>query len=186
MAVSEKNYKTSNERSYEKQSLLLRLIYECVAAVALATLISIAAFYLMELIFKNKEFLYAIKPFFIIAVDLLIVIGNIRIYLLKLRKFENDNQSDGNQQATKKDLAYLPILDHARKEGLIDKNNNLLQPRTDFIRFCVKNKYFFPYRKSNWKAIDGVLTDEKGAPISAEQITQSFQDIQSRVGIDSK
>ena len=186
MAVSEKNYKTSNDKSYEKQSLLLRLIYECVAAVALATLISIAAFYLMELIFKNKEFLYAIKPFFIIAVDLLIVIGNIRIYLLKLRKFENDNLSDGNQQAKKKDLAYLPILEHARKEGLIDKSNNLLQPRTDFIRFCVKNKYFFPYRKSNWKAIDGVLIDEKGAPISAEQITQSFQDIQSRVGIDSK
>ena len=186
MAVSEKNYKTSNERSYEKQSLLLRLIYECVAAVALATLISIAAFYLMELIFKNKEFLYAIKPFFIIAVNLLIVIGNIRIYLLKLRNLEIDNPSADNQQAKNKAPSYLPILEHARKEGLIDKSNNLLQPRTDFIRFCVKNKYFFPYRKSNWKAIDGVLIDEKGAPISAEQITQSFQDIQSRVGIDSK
>ena len=76
---------------------------------------------------------------------------------------------------------YAAVLDHARKENLIDEDNKLNVPRTDFVRFCVKNGYFAPHRKENWKIIDGVLKDwQTEKPITAGQLTQSFQDLQAR------
>lgn len=54
-------------------------------------------------------------------------------------------------------------------------------PHSDFVRFVVKNDYFKSYRKENWKVIDNVLKDWRtGAHISADQLTQTYQDLQAR------
>lgn len=89
-----------------------------------------------------------------------------------------DNLSPAQPQTPK---PYAAILEQARKEDLIDEDNRLQVPRSDFVRFIVKNGYFKSYRKENCKAIDKVPKDWRtGVPISAGQLTQTYQDLQAR------
>lgn len=121
--------------------------------------------------------------FFIIVFALLAAGLQLRDYIMDIRKIELGNPTPA---AAKKPKPYDAVLDHAKKEGIIDEDNQLQFPRADFIRFCVKNNYFYPHRKENRRAIDGVLKDSDGQPVSADKLTQSFQDIQAREGLQSK
>ena len=121
--------------------------------------------------------------FFIIVFALLVAGLQLPTYIMDNRKIELGNPTPA---ASKKPKPYAAVLDHAKKEGIIDEDNQLQFPRADFVRFCVKNNYFYPHRKENWRAIDGVLKDSDGQPVSADKLTQSFQDIQAREGLQSK
>lgn len=77
--------------------------------------------------------------------------------------------------------SYAAILEQAGKEDLLDEDNRLQVPRSDFVRFMVKNGQYKSYRKESWKIIDNVLKDWRtSAPISADQLTQTYQDLQAR------
>ena len=89
-----------------------------------------------------------------------------------------DNPSPVQPQKPK---PYAAILEQAGKEDLIDEDNRLQVPRSEFVRFMVKNGQFKSYRKESWKIIDNVLKDWRtSAPISADQLTQTYQDLQAR------
>lgn len=118
------------------------------------------------------------QVFFIIVFAFLVAGLQIPGYIMDIRKIDMDNLSPAQPQTPK---PYAAILEQARKEDLIDEDNRLQVPRSDFVRFIVKNGYFKSYRKENWKAIDKVLKDWRtGVPISADQLTQTYQDLQGR------
>ena len=118
------------------------------------------------------------QVFFIIVFALLVAGLQIPGYIMDIRKIDMDNPSPAQPQNPK---PYAAILEQARKEDLLAEDNRLQVPRSDFVRFIVKNGYFKSYRKENWKAIDNVLKDWRtGVPISADQLTQTYQDLQAR------
>ena len=118
------------------------------------------------------------QVFFIIVFALLVAALQIPGYIMDIRKIDMDNPSPVQAQKPK---PYAAILEQARKEDLIDDDNRLQVPRSDFVRFVVKNGYLKSFRKENWKAIDNVLKDwSTGMSISADQLTQTYQDLQAR------
>lgn len=118
--------------------------------------------------------------FFIITFALLAAALQIPEYIMDLRKID---LGEDTNKAVAKPKPYAAALDHARKEGLIDENNQLQGPRSDFVRFCIANKYFHPYGREDWKSIDNLLKGPGGKPVTAEQLAQTFQDIRSRKGV---
>ena len=118
--------------------------------------------------------------FFMITFALLAATLRIPEYLADLRKI--DLEDDSNTSSAKPKL-YAAALEHALKEGLIDENNQLQGPRSDFVRFCIANKYSHPYGREDWKPIDNLLKGPGGKPVTAEQLAQTFQDIRSREGV---
>lgn len=118
------------------------------------------------------------QVFFIIVFALLVAGLQIPGYIMDIRKIEMDNLSPVQPQKPK---PYAAILEQAGKEDLIDEDNRLQVPRSEFVRFMVKNGQFKSYRKESWKIIDNVLKDWRtSAPISADQLTQTYQDLQAR------
>ncbi len=72
----------------------------------------------------------------------------------------------------------FPELVHANKASIIDDNGRLKVSMADFVRFCRDNKYFGNLQLNDWKPIDQILTNKKGKPIKADDLKQSYQDIQ--------
>ncbi len=126
----------------------------------------------------RQPFTHDWNLFFVIVFAFLVAGFQIPTYIADIRKIEMGNSAPAQPQKPK---PYAAILEQARKEDLIDEDNRLQVPRSDFVRFIVKNGYFKSYRKENWKAIDKVLKDWRtGVPISADQLTQTYQDLQAR------
>lgn len=126
----------------------------------------------------DNPFSHGWNLFFVIVFALLAAGLQIPNYIMDIRKID---MSDSNPAKVIAPKSYAAVMDHARKENLIDEDNKLSVPRTEFVRFCVKNGYFAPHRKENWKTIDSVLKDwQTEKPITASQLTQSFQDLQAR------
>ena len=117
----------------------------------------------------------------VIILAVLAVLSRVPDLLNELRKIDLGESS--NKAVLSAPKPYEIILVHARKEGLIDRDNRLLKPRSDFVRFCIDYMYFYPYKRSNWRILENVLRDSEGHPISAAQLAQTFQDIQTREGI---
>ena len=69
---------------------------------------------------------------------------------------------------------------HAIEARLIDKTGRLLKPRATFVRFCAEHHYFGGHLLNDWRPIDGLLTDSKGRPVTAEKLAQSYQDIMTK------
>lgn len=118
--------------------------------------------------------------FFMITFALLAAALQIPEYLADLRKIDLEDETNTPGAKPK---PYAAALDHAKQEGLIDENNQLQGPRSDFVRFCIANKYFHPYGREDWKSIDNLLKGSGGKPVTAEQLAQTFQDIRSRKGV---
>ena len=118
--------------------------------------------------------------FFVIVFALLTAGLQIPNYIMDIRKINMSDSAPAKNIATK---SYELALDHARKEGLIDEDNQLLVSRAEFVRFCRNNKYFSPHGRESWKLIEGILKSPGGKPITAEQLAQTNQDIQLREGV---
>ena len=166
---------------YRKVLRTLKLVVQMVLTILVVLIIGLLIVWLFDK--AGNSFLthsWRLAIWIIIAV--LAAVIWIPEYIMDLRKI---NQGEEARIAKTKSKAYAACLDHARKENLIDEDNQLKVPRADFVRFCIKNNYFSPHRKENWKDIDGILKDSNGMPVSADKLTQSFQDIQSREGFQS-
>lgn len=118
--------------------------------------------------------------FFMIVFALLAAGLQLPEYIMDIRKIELGNPTSA---AARKPKPYDAALDHARREGLIDDDNQLLVSRAEFVRFCRKNKYFSPHGRESWKPIEGILKGSDGKTITAEQLAQTNQDIQLREGV---
>ena len=126
----------------------------------------------------DSPFTHDWNLFFVIVFAFLVAGLQIPTYIADIRKIEMGNSAPAQPQKPK---PYAAILKQARKDDLIDEDNRLQVPRSDFVRFIVKNGYFKSYRKENWKTIDSVLKDWRtGEPVTADQLTQTFQDLQAR------
>ena len=118
--------------------------------------------------------------FFMITFALLAAALQIPEYIADIRKIDLGEETS---QTGAEPKPYAAALEHALKEGLIDENNQLQGPRSEFVRFCIANKYFHPYGREDWKSIDNVLKGPGGKPVTAGQLAQTFQDIRSREGV---
>ena len=170
----------------DKYYLKLLRTYKLIVYIVLAALFVLAIGLLFIWIYDKLGGSFMSRGwqiFFIIVFALLAAGLQLPDYIMDIRKIELGNPTPA---AAKKPKPYDAVLDHAKKEGIIDEDNQLQFPRTDFVRFCIKNNYFYPHRKENWRAIDGVLKDSDGKPVSADKLTQSFQDIQAKEGLQSK
>ena len=182
MSVKDNRNTSRDDKHYLK---LLRT-YKLVVYMVLAALFVIAVSLLFIWIYDKLGGSFMSRGwqiFFMIVFSLLAAGLQLPEYIIDIRKIEMGNPTTA---AVKKHKSYDAVLEHAKKEGIIDEDNQLQFPRTDFVRFCVRNNYFYPHRKDNWRAIDGVLKDSDGQSVSADKLTQSFQDIQAREGLQSK
>ena len=118
--------------------------------------------------------------FFMIVFALLAAGLQLPEYIMDIRKIE---LGDPTSAAARKPKPYDAALDHARREGLIDDDNQLLVSRAEFVRFCRNNNYFSPHGRESWKSIEGILKGPGGNIITAEQLAQTNQDIQLREGV---
>lgn len=66
------------------------------------------------------------------------------------------------------------------KDDVYDENLQLRKPMTDFVKFCKKNELFKTYHIDDWRLIDMSFHDKKGGLISAQQLSQCYQDLQQR------
>ena len=127
----------------------------------------------------DNPFSHGWNLFFVIVFAILVACLQLPGYIMDIRKIEKGDPKTPAQEVKPK--PYAAVIDHAQEENLIDEDNKLSVPRTEFVRFCVKNGYFAPHRKENWKTIDSILKDwQTEKPITASQLTQSFQDLQAR------
>ena len=94
----------------------------------------------------------------------------INYYLQKLEK-------TGVQTLTREGIiANSQELSHAVTEGFIDSSGKLLRSAADFVRFCVKYKYYVPWGRPAFRRINGLLYRADGSPVSAEKLAQAYCD----------
>lgn len=164
-----------NDKHYQKLLQTHKFVVKMVLAVLFVLGAGLSLMWLFDRLggsFMSRGW----QVFFIIVFAFLVAGLQIPGYIMDIRKIDMDNLSPAQPQTPK---PYAAILEQARKEDLIDEDNRLQVSRSDFVRFIVKNGYFKSYRKENWKAIDKVLKDWRtGVPISADQLTQTYQDLQ--------
>lgn len=166
-----------NDKQYLKKLRTIKLVVYMVLS-ALAVLIVGLVFVWMFDKAPDSPFAHGWNLFFVVVFALLVAGLQIPSYIADIRKIEMGNPTSAQPQKPK---PYAAILEQARKEDLIDEDNRLQVPRSDFARFIVKNGYFKSYRKENWKTIDNVLKDWRtGEPVTADQLTQTYQDLQAR------
>ena len=80
--------------------------------------------------------------------------------------------------ATKKTKwSEFPELQDAHASGIIDNRGRLKTTMSDFVRFCMRRKYFGQMHLKDWKPIDKAIINKSGSPITAAALKQSYQDI---------
>lgn len=178
MSASKYNI-SHNEKHYRK---LMRTIKFVVYMVLSALAVLIVGLVLVWVFDKapDNPFGHGWNLFFVIVFALLAAGLQIPNYIMDIRKINMGDSTPTKDVAPK---SYEPALNHARKEGLIDEDNQLLVSRAEFVRFCRDNKYFSPHGRESWKLIEGILKGPGGKPITAEQLAQTNQDIQLREGV---
>ena len=166
-----------NDKQYRKKRRTIKFVVYMVLSALAVLLVGLVFVWIFDKA-SGSPFTHGWNLFFVIVFAFLVAGLQIPGYIMDIRKIDMDNLSTAQPQNSK---PYAAILEQARKEDLIDEDNRLQVPRSDFVRFIVKNGYFKSYRKENWKAIDKVLKDWRtGVPISADQLTQTYQDLQVR------
>ncbi len=169
-----------DDKQYLKKLRTIKLVAYMVLFALAVLLVGLVLVWIFDKA-PDSPFTHGWNLFFVIVFALLVAGLQIPNYIADIRKIELGNPAPVQPQKPK---PYAIILEQARKEGLIDEDNRLQVPRSDFVRFCVKNDYFRPHRKENWKAIDKVLKDQRtGDPVTAAQLAQTFQDLQARGGV---
>lgn len=167
----------------DKHYLKLLRTYKLIVYMVLAALFVLAVGLLFIWIYDKLGGSFMSRGwqlFFIIVFALLAAGLQLPEYIMDIRKIELDNPTPAT---VKKPELYAAALEHARKEGLIDDDNQLLVSRAEFVRFCRNNNYFSPHGRESWKSIEGILKGPGGNIITAEQLAQTNQDIQLREGI---
>ena len=175
--MSARNNIPRDDKQYRKMLRTIKLLVYMVLSVLAVLLVGLVLVWMYDKA-PDNPFSHGWNLFFVIVFAILVACLHLPGYIIDIRKIEMGDSTQVKDIAPK---SYAAVLDHARKEKLIDEDNKLSVPRTEFVRFCVKNGYFAPHRKENWKTIDAVLKDwQTGKPITASQLTQSFQDLQAR------
>lgn len=176
MSASKYNI-SHNEKHYRKLMRTIKFVVYMVLSVLAVLIVGLVLVWVFDKA-PDNPFSHGWNLFFVIVFAILVAGLQVPNYIMDIRKIEMGDSTQVKDLAPK---SYAAVLDHARKEKLIDEDNKLSVPRTEFVRFCVKNGYFAPHRKENWKTIDAVLKDwQTEKPITASQLTQSFQDLQAR------
>ena len=169
-----------DDKHYQKLQRTFKFVFDALWLVAVVLIVGLLLIWLYDKIggtFLPRPW----KIVLLIIFAILAALTRVPEYIHDLRKIEMGNPIPAQPQKPK---PYAAVLEHAGKEGLLDEDNRLQVPRSDFVRFCVKNDYFRPHRKENWKAIDKVLKDQRtGEPVTAAQLAQTFQDLQARGGV---
>lgn len=179
MSAKEYRIVSRDDKHYRK---LLRT-YKLIAYMVLAALFVLAVGLLFIWLYDKLggSFMSRGWQFFFIIVFAVLAAGlQLPGYIMDIRKIELGNPTPAT---VKKPKPYDAALDHARKEGLIDDDNQLLVSRAEFVRFCRNNNYFSPHGRESWKSIEGILKGPGGNIITAEQLAQTNQDIQLREGV---
>ena len=138
-----------NDKHYQKLLRTYKFVIKMVLAALFVLAVGLSLIWLFDRLggsFMSRGW----QVFFIIVLAFLIAGLQIPGYIMDIRKIDMDNPSPAQPQKPK---PYAAILEQARKEDLIDEDNRLQVPRSDFVRFIVKNGYFKSYRKENWKAV---------------------------------
>lgn len=167
----------------DKHYLKLLRTYKLIVYMVLAALFVLAVGLLFIWIYDKLGGSFMSRGwqlFFIIVFALLAAGLQLPEYIMDIRKIELGNPTSA---AARKPELYAAALEHARKAGLIDDDNQLLVSRAEFVRFCRNNNYFSPHGRESWKSIEGILKGPGGNIITAEQLAQTNQDIQLREGV---
>ena len=170
-----------DEKYYERLHAIWRFIFN---SLYLAMGVIMLTLSITQTISKSKiPVVYSPSRTVLVCVmsALFVILIRVPFLIEKLRKIDLGETESGASE--KKEKPVLKQLSHAREKGLIDENNCLLKPRSDFVRFCIDYMYFYPYKRSDWRKLENILKDSEGNPISAAQLAQTFQDIQTREGI---
>lgn len=170
-----------DDKHYQKLQRTFKFVFDALWLVAVVLIVGLLLIWIYDKIggtFLPRPW----KIVFLIIFAILAALTRVPEYIHDLRKIDLGELVPS--QEVPKERPYAAQLAHAHEEGLIDEDNRLQVPRSDFVRFCVKNDYFRPHRKENWKAIDKVLKDQRtGEPVTAAQLAQTFQDLQARGGV---
>lgn len=70
-----------------------------------------------------------------------------------------------------------PELSHALKEHYIDINGKMLKSVSDFVRFCIRNDYYRPWGRREFRRISEILKKDDGTPIHENSLAQAYSDI---------
>ncbi len=68
-------------------------------------------------------------------------------------------------------------LSHALKEHYIDINGKMLKSVSDFVRFCIRNDYYRPWGRREFRRISEILKKDDGTPIHENSLAQAYSDI---------
>ena len=167
-----------DDKHYLKLLRTYRLIVYMVLSALLVLVIGVVLIWLFD---KAGSFMSRGWQIFIIIVFAILVAGlQLPDYIMDIRKIEKCDSAPLQEEKPK---PYAAALDHARKEGLVDENNQLQVSRAEFVRFCRDHKYFSPCGRESWKVIEGILKGPGGKTVTAEQLAQTYQDIQLREGV---
>lgn len=170
-----------DDKYYRRLAVLTRFAFTSVMLVAIVVIMGLAIIQTMDQALTNLTYSHSRRIFMVVIFSVLAVLSRVPKLLSELRKI--DLETPKKKPETPSPKPYAKQLAHARKKGLIDENNRLLKPRSEFVRFCIDYMYFYPYKRSDWRKLENILKDSEGKPISAAQLAQTFQDIQTREGI---
>lgn len=88
-------------------------------------------------------------------------------------------------QSVESEISKHPELKQACNDGIITSGGKLKVYRSDFVRYCVANKFFFPQNiQKSWMPIDSLLTSASGKTITADMLRQSYQDLAQQGKVD--
>lgn len=80
----------------------------------------------------------------------------------------------------KKIITMPESIRRAVEDGKVGDNLCLRCTITDFVKYCVEKHFFEPYNIAQWRQIDCCLKDSKEKIITAKQLAQCYQDLQSK------
>ena len=94
--------------------------------------------------------------------------------------YGNHLEQTEDQDIEQKILTIPESIRRAVEDGKVGDNLCLRCTITDFVKYCVEKHFFEPYIIAQWRQIDCCLKDSKGKTITARQLAQCYQDLQSK------
>ena len=147
---------------------------------------------------------WRVFPLFAIVFSVFIVLLKYRELITKLEEVDESIAVDKNIKSTTYLVDSRPLAEVIKKsqaketeiskhlelkqacdDGIITPGGQLKVYRSDFIRYCVVNKFFFPQNiQKSWEPIDSLLTTANGKTITADMLRQSYQDLAQQGKVD--
>ena len=172
-------------KEYEHKKTRIMVLHTCSAVAIFAGVTSMFFFWFVydDAILRSKPVPVLDQILIPVMMGAAIVMFSVKATSLSIEALEKrlfSTSPKPQKQSAETEQPVLSELDHSFPDEIMDNNHQLRVSMSAFVRYCVKQGYYFPYTIKAWEPVGDRIVSQKGKRISAKQLAQSYQDLLSK------